>query len=431
MRYNIIVCVDALGGIGKNNKLPWSIPQELKHFKEMTVGGTVIMGRKTWESLSCKPLVDRDNMVIGRGYYKNLEKALEAVKKEPVWVIGGGKLYKSSLKYASKIYMTKLNKSFDCDVYFPEICNFVLIKTSEEYEYMDIKYRYYEYELRNLEEDRYLSIAKNILMVGNDKSDRTGVGIYSLFGEQLRFNLRRFPLITTKMVSFRLVAEELLWFISGSTDVKKLQDKNVHIWDGNTTEEFIKSRNLPYREGDMGPMYGFQWRSAGVEYDGCDKTYIGIDQLQNVIDLIRKEPTSRRIIVNSYQVQDLSKMVINPCHAMFQFYVANGKLSCQMYQRSADIFLGVPFNIASYALLTYMVAHITNLEPYELIITYGDYHIYKNHVEQMKEQMNRRAYEFPTLEIVGHVDTIDDFSIDNFVLKDYRHHARIHGDMAI
>ena len=255
------------------------------------------------------------------------------------------------------------------------------------------------------EEYEYINLIKKILKSGKPRSDRTGTGTISHFGAQMRFSLQEtFPLLTTKRVFFRGVLEELLWFIKGSTNSKLLSDKNVKIWDDNGTREFLDSRGLHNNEvGDLGPVYGFQWRHFGAEYKGCHHDYKeqGIDQLQNVINQIRTNPTDRRIIMSAWNPIDTPKMALPPCHVFSQFYVnqVDNELSCQMYQRSADMGLGVPFNIASYALLTIMIAHVTGYKPGEFIHTIGDAHVYKNHVEPLKEQIERVPREFPVLRI--------------------------------
>lgn len=229
-------------------------------------------------------------------------------------------------------------------------------------------------------------------IIGKKRSDRTGVGTVSIFGAQMRFDLRNdvFPLLTTKRVFWRAVLEELLWFIKGSTNAKDLQDKNIHIWDGNSTREFLDKNGFHDREeGDLGPIYGFQWRHFGAEYKTCHDDYTGqgIDQLNEVINRIRTNPNDRRIIMSAWNVADIPKMALPPCHCFVQFYVADGELSCQLYQRSADMGLGVPFNIASYALLTCMIAHVTGLKPGDFIHTIGDAHVYLNHIEPLKQQV--------------------------------------------
>lgn len=251
----------------------------------------------------------------------------------------------------------------------------------------------------------------------------------------MRFNLRdSFPLLTTKRVFWRAVVEELLWFIDGKTDVKSLQDKGVHIWDGNSTKEFFNKNGLIDREeGDLGPIYGFQWRHFGAKYKTCHDNYKneGIDQLNQIIETIRTNPNDRRMIMSAWNPMDITQMALPPCHCLAQFYVANGELSCQMYQRSADMGLGVPFNIASYSLLTYMIAHITGLKPGDFIHTMGDTHIYTNHIEPLKEQLTRTPRKFPKLSIKRKIENIDDFKLDDFELTDYKPYPKIYMEMAV
>ncbi|XP_011498441.1 PREDICTED: thymidylate synthase-like [Ceratosolen solmsi marchali] len=289
---------------------------------------------------------------------------------------------------------------------------------------------------KNEEEYQYLNIIKKIMEEGALKSDRTGVGTRSIFGTQMRFSLRDgvFPLLTTKRVFWRGVVEELLWFIRGSTNAKELSEKDVHIWDANSSREFLDLCKFTDREeGDLGPVYGFQWRHFGAKYINMHTDYRnqGIDQLKDVIDKIQSTPDDRRIIMCAWNPIDIPKMALPPCHILVQFYVADGELSCQLYQRSADIGLGVPFNIASYSLLTYMIAHITNLKPGEFIHTMGDCHVYLNHMSVLKEQITRIPKKFPKLQITRKVENIDDFKPSDFQLNDYHPHAKLSMPMAV
>jgi len=286
------------------------------------------------------------------------------------------------------------------------------------------------------EEMQYLNLIKKIIETGNQRGDRTGTGTLSLFGAQMRFSLRggTFPLLTTKKVFYRGIAEELFWFIRGSTSAKELQDKNVRIWDGNSSRQFLDSMGLTHREeGDLGPVYGFQWRHFGAEYTNMHADYSGkgVDQLAEVINRIKNKPTDRRIIMCAWNPADLDKMALPPCHCLVQFYVANGELSCQLYQRSADMGLGVPFNIASYALLTIMIAHVTGLVPGDFVHTLGDAHVYSNHVEALKVQLEREPKEFPKIVIKRKVEKIEDFNIDDFEVVGYQSHPKIAMDMAV
>lgn len=289
---------------------------------------------------------------------------------------------------------------------------------------------------RTHDEHQYLELISRIIAKGVKRSDRTGVGTLSIFGGQMRFDLRdnTFPLLTTKRVFWRGLAEELIWFIHGDTNAKTLQEKNIRIWDGNSTREFLDKCGFTDREeGDLGPVYGFQWRHIGAEYKTCKDDYTGqgIDQLNEVITRIKTNPNDRRIIMTAWNPIDIPKMALPPCHCLVQFYVANGELSCQMYQRSADMGLGVPFNIASYALLTYMIAHVTGLKPGDFVHTLGDAHVYLNHVEPLKEQLQREPRPFPKLYIKRKVERIEDFVFEDFEVKDYNPHPKINMEMAV
>lgn len=261
----------------------------------------------------------------------------------------------------------------------------------------------------------YHDLLRYILENGNEKTDRTGTGTYSVFGYQMRFDLSQgFPLVTTKKLHLKSIIYELLWFLKGDTNVKYLQDHGVSIWN-----EWADAN------GDLGPVYGKQWRS----WEGADgKTY---DQIASVIDQIRNNPDSRRMIVNAWNVADLSDMALSPCHCLFQFYVADGRLSCQLYQRSADVFLGVPFNIASYALLTMMIAQVTGLEPGEFVHTFGDVHLYKNHLEQAHLQLTREPRPLPRMVINPEVNNLDDFRFEDFSLMDYDPYPHIKAPVAV
>jgi len=292
----------------------------------------------------------------------------------------------------------------------------------------------------NPEETQYLCLIRSIIERGVTRKDRTGTGTIALFGQQMRFSLANniFPLLTTKRVFFRGVVEELLWFIRGDTNSNHLTEKGIHIWDGHGTREYLDSRGLVSNpQGDLGPVYGFQWRHFGAEYHGSDADYTnkGVDQLQLAIDLIRNNPEDRRIVINAWNPADLNKMALPPCHMFVQFFVANGRLSAQMYQRSCDVGLGVPFNIASYSLLIVMMAHVCGLEPGEFIHCMGDTHIYCDHVEALETQCKRVPRPFPTLSIKEsrrpQIISIDDFRPDDFELVGYNPHGKIPMKMSV
>lgn len=255
---------------------------------------------------------------------------------------------------------------------------------------------------------QYLDMLRYVLENGVDKMDRTGVGTRSVFGQQMRFG---FPLMTTKKMHLKSIIHELLWFIKGDTNVKYLQDNGVRIWNEWADEN-----------GDLGPIYGSQWRNWNGE---------GIDQLAQVVDKLKNNPNDRRMIVSAWNVSKIPEMHLPPCHMMFQFYVANGKLSCMLYQRSCDMFLGVPFNIASYALLTMMLAQVCDLEPGEFVHTLGDTHIYHNHFEQVKEQLRREPLPLPTMKLNPQVKDINDFKYEDFTLENYECYGAIKAQVAV
>ena len=262
---------------------------------------------------------------------------------------------------------------------------------------------------------QYLNLLQHIIDEGTPKTDRTGTGTKSCFGYQMRFDLSKgFPLVTTKKLHLKSIIYELLWFLKGDTNIKYLKDNGVRIWDEWANEN-----------GDLGPVYGKQWRS----WEGANG--VVVDQIKDLIHQIKTTPDSRRLIVSAWNVGDLSKMALMPCHNMFQFYVADGKLSCQLYQRSADVFLGVPFNIASYALLTMMVAQVCDLEYGDFVHSFGDVHLYNNHVEQAQLQLSRITFPLPTMKINPAVKDIFSFEFSDFTLEDYQSHPSIKAPVAV
>ena len=262
---------------------------------------------------------------------------------------------------------------------------------------------------------QYLDLLQYILDNGVEKSDRTGTGTKSCFGYQMRFDLQQgFPLVTTKKLHLKSIIYELLWFLKGETNIAYLKEHGVSIWNEWANEN-----------GELGPVYGKQWRS----WEGADGKIV--DQVTDLIKQIKANPDSRRLIISAWNVADLPKMALMPCHTLFQFYVADGKLSCQLYQRSADVFLGVPFNIASYALLTVMIAQVCDLEPGEFIHTFGDVHIYNNHIEQVNLQLSRKPLPLPTMKLNPSVKNIFDFTFEDFTLENYQSHPAIKAPVAV
>ncbi|XP_042397666.1 putative bifunctional dihydrofolate reductase-thymidylate synthase [Zingiber officinale] len=397
---------------------------------------------------------------------------------EKVFVIGGGSILREVINApgCEAIHLTDIEASIECDTFMPPIDSSVFRPWYSSYPMVenDIRYSFVtyvraqssstevhvstdgdmngghlamdkfnvqdfsflpEFIYKKHEEYVYLGLVEDIIHNGAQRNDRTGTGTLSKFGCQMRFNLRRsFPLLTTKRVFWRGVVEELLWFISGSTNAKVLQEKGIHIWDGNASREYLDSIGLIDREeGDLGPVYGFQWRHFGAEYTNmyADYTGKGFDQLLDVIDKIKHNPDDRRIILSAWNPSDLKKMALPPCHMFAQFYVANGELSCQMYQRSADMGLGVPFNIASYSLLTCMIAQVCDLSPGDFVHVIGDAHVYRTHVRPLEEQLQKQPKLFPVLKLNPLKKDMDSFVASDIKLFGYAPHNKIEMKMAI
>ncbi|CAD7702715.1 unnamed protein product [Ostreobium quekettii] len=453
----------------------------------------VVMGRRTWESIPAKfrPLPGRLNVVLSRrsamgnhdqdfnsssGHgdsafppgvlvFSGLDDALGGLAREPhasnlgwIFVIGGGQVYEAAVRspLCTGVHMTLVEQDEEgakkCDTFFPEAsaerfrvwAAAVPARDSpegERYSFMVLApagqgpVEMPPGAACGHEEEQYLNLIKDIITTGARRGDRTGTGTFSKFGCQMRFNLRHtFPLLTTKRVFWRGVVEELLWFMSGSTNARNLAEKDVHIWDDNGSREFLDRVGLTDREeGDLGPVYGFQWRHFGAKYVDMrtDYTGQGVDQLADVIHKIKTNPNDRRIVMTAWNPADLGKMALPPCHMFCQFYVADGELSCQLYQRSCDMGLGVPFNIASYALLTCLVAHVCGLKPGDFVHALGDAHVYCNHVEPLKEQLKNSPRHFPVLELNKEVTDIDAFTMDDIKLVGYNPHKKIAMKMAV
>ena len=385
--FSIVVATDADGGIAKNGVTPWNCVSDMKFFRELTIGkgnNLVIMGRLTYYSLpeEHRPLRGRTNMVISRTQdhfgeafvYSSLLEALVAAAKtskqyDDVFVIGGEMLYREAidnfLYLCKKIYVTKMKLSYDCDKFFPLATVGQLDRFCDPISTRD--YIRYTYSPKTVHDEyQYLGLLEDVLVNGESKSDRTDVGTLSLFGATMTFDLTdRIPIFTTKKVNYDAIIKELLFFLSGKTDTKILKDQGVSIWNDNTSRSFLDKRGLVWQEGDMGHSYGHLYRHWGAEYDGCDRDYRGqgIDQIVNVIKNIREDPFSRRHVVSAWDPSTVDQAALPPCHILYQFNVSGDRrwLDCQVYQRSGDLFLGIPFNVASYAILTYMVAHITKI----------------------------------------------------------------------
>lgn len=487
-------------GANADGKLPWSLPEDMKYFKELTSKtsdcnkkNAVIMGRKTWESIPGKfrPLVGRVNVILSRGdtgtplvgvkespeqtpvrLSSSLDSALAMLSEpeyqetvENIFVIGGGQVYADAMQspLLEAIHLTLVESAegdaVECDTFMPKIDTekFKVWSAGAPRRAGNLRYSFlcYTHTGGSLsgasepaapvllpaglavdhEEKQYLDMIDEIMKEGILRGDRTGTGTLSKFGASMRFNLRHsFPLLTTKRVFWRGVAEELLWFISGCTNAKLLQDKGIHIWDGNGSRAYLDSIGLSHRqEGDLGPVYGFQWRHFGAEYADMHADYSGkgVDQLKDLIQRIKTTPTDRRLVLTAWNPAALPSMALPPCHMFCQFYVADGELSCQMYQRSCDLGLGVPFNIASYSLLTRLIAQVCDLEPGDFIHILGDAHVYANHVEPLKEQLKNVPKHFPTLKINPAKTDIDCFTFEDFELVGYAPHKKIEMQMAV
>lgn len=460
-------------GIGLKNTLPWPrIPNDLKHLKNITMGKAILMGSNTYASIpaAIRPLPGRLTILLSSKTREQLAcpdsvliagslDAAAAILKSKgirvVYVLGGAVVYDQVLKdprWSSRVFFTEIDNQFDADCFFPVDLDqpdsgFNVISISADQVENGVTYRFKEYVRASQqsltpffrsnpahEEYQYLDLVKHILRKGVAKGDRTGVGTRSVFGAQLRFNLREsFPLLTTKKVFWRGVAEELFWFIRGSTDGNALSEKGIKIWDANGSREFLDGRGFTDREvGDLGPVYGFQWRHFGAEYVDMHTDYSGkgVDQLANLIETIKQNPNDRRMLVCAWNPAATGKMALPPCHLLAQFYVANGELSCQMYQRSCDMGLGVPFNIASYSLLTYLIASITGLKPGDFVHVLGDAHVYNNHFEALEEQVKREPRPFPCLSITKR-ERIEDFCFEDLILEGYDPHRSISMKMAV
>lgn len=460
--FSIIVTTDTCNGISKDTVQPWTSRSVGQYFRDTTTGkgrNAVIMGRVTYDLIphEFRPLAKRYCVVVSRTWNpqehpevavcSSLLDALVLLGQtsksyDEVFIAGGEQLYIEAISnfmyLCRRIYVTRFKMDYDCDQFFPW-------SSVNEFEHFKEPQRTRDFTRHFLapkvshQEYQYLDCLAEIVKLPSQRPDRTGVGTKSLFGKKMVFDIsKRIPVITTKKVSFENVLKELLFFVSGDSNTKNLEMQGVNIWKGNTTKKFLDDRGLDeYEEGEMGPMYGFQWRHWGAKYEGVDADYRGkgVDQLQAVIDSIKNDPFGRRHIISSWNVEQLPEMVLAPCHVMAQFYVSDDRkrLDCMLFQRSGDMFLGVPYNILSYSLLTYMISHLTGLKPGRFIHTIGDAHVYSNHVDKVKKQLARIPRPLPTLRFRGasRIHSIDDFSLESFILENYSSWAHISAKMAV
>jgi dihydrofolate reductase/thymidylate synthase len=457
--FNIIVAVSKNFIIGSNNNIPWNCKEDMKYFRKITSSSNnnkdnvIVMGYNTWKSIGRK-LPRRINIVIDRNainpkvednviFVNSLDVALNHIdesERGEIFVIGGGKIYREALvrEDLDKVYLTKINKKFEGDITFPKLKdNFKLVEVKRGGDDdMKLEFRIYQRTDKKHEEYQYLERIEEIMRDGEVCSDRTGVGTKSMWGVQMSYDISEsFPLLTTKRTFLRMIIEELLWFLRGSTNNKELKEKNVHIWDGNMSREFLDKIGLKDREeDDGGPIYGFNFRHFGAEYKDCHTDYTGqgCDQVAEVLRMIKEEPDSRRIIINLWNPNALKDMVLPPCHFVYHFRVYGDRLCCAMVQRSGDMGLGVPFNIASATLMTYIFAFLTGKKPWKLVHTIHDSHVYLNHEEQLEKQIKRVPYPFPKMKLVDRGQTcVEDFRLDDFDLMGYESHPTLRMKMAV
>ena len=413
----VIIATDSNGGIGYNGFMPWSVKLETFIFKVKTMGHFLIVGKNTFKTL---PILENRYIAVvtsdpGPNHFDTVEKAIEFCAGNKIFIIGGGKIYDYVFNNLShlitKVHHSVIKGEYTCDT-FVIVPKYNIISQQDFGEFI-----HYEYEPKTLGEIQYLSLLQNVLKTGKDSEGRNGI-TRSVFGKHLKFDLREgFPLLTTKKMFLRGIVEELLFFIRGDTNTKILEEKGINIWKGNTSREFLDKMKFDYPEGEMGPMYGYQWRTFNGEK---------IDQFVDVIETIKTDPKSRRILMTTYNPIQVKQGVLYPCHSIIiQFFIEDGNLDMFCYNRSSDLFLGLPFNIASSSLLQMIIAKLTDLTPRYFNLSLGDAHIYISHIEAVETQINRVPYKFPKIEIKpGMPITYEDFN-----LVDYFSHPIIKAQM--
>lgn len=435
--FDIILATTKQYGIGKDGKIPWECKNDLKLFRKLTLGKTLIMGRKTIDSVP--PLDNRNILCWSKkmGEYKGYKciNNINLLIEEDILVAGGGELYNEiftnyidNIRY---IYLSMINTDIECDTFVDiKIEDFNIL---EKIQYDD--FIFYKLTL-NKEENAYLSLLREVSENGVVRNGRNGE-TKSIFGKTLEFNLEKtYPLLTTKKMFFKGIFEELMFFLRGQTDSKILENKKIGIWKGNTNREFLNSMGMvDRREGIMGPMYGYQWRHYGAKYDEIEGVAIerGIDQLKNVVDMIKNDPNSRRIMMTTYNLEQVDQGVLYPCHSIvLQFYVDGEYIDMYCYNRSSDLFLGLPFNIASSSLLLILISKLTNKKARKFILGLGDCHIYKEHYESVDEQLRRNCYNFPALEVnkeLINLEDMENLQLTDINIKNYKSHNSIKSKM--
>mgnify|MGYP006083642667 CR=1 FL=1 len=446
MGFTIIVAHDDTYGIGLEGRIPWSHPDDLSHFARITKGGVVIMGRITYESIpnglpgrqvivltsSLKWGKDNSDIFVVHTIAE-AEKLAYKISSETspgrVYIAGGAIVYKEFIQrgLVASAIVTRISGDYGCDCHFPVLQNYYVAHRSKSHTDPALVYETH-IARRNPCESSYLRLVKNAIEHGVRRSDRTGTGTRSVFGASLRFDLSNntMPLLTTKRVFWRGLVEELLWFLRGETDSKTLAALGVNIWNANGSRKFLDERGLyDYPVGELGPVYGHQWRHFDKPYcaDSIEKTKTKyVDQIRYVIDLLRRDPTTRRALLSAWNPNQLGEMALPPCHVSYHFMIGSDRdLHCVTYQRSGDLGLGVPFNIASAALLTHLVAYATGTHATGLVINLGDAHVYENHIEPLQRQLRRVPRSFPKVTIDPSVpkDTIWTAKSAQILLSEY------------
>ena len=443
-------------GIGLNGRLPWRSQEELELFKEKTKNSILIVGRKTCQGLprlenrtifcissdkNLKTSNYRNKVLVFQDVLLALSHANNLSPNTPIFIAGGAQIYTEVFtkhtRLIKTIHISIMKSNYLCDTFFSFKMNDYLLDTHTEYKEFD----HYVLKKGFSDEKQYLELLKDILTT-KERTSRNGV-VKSSFSKTLLFDLRNgFPLLTTKRMFWRGIVEELLFFIRGDTDSKILENKGINIWKGNTSRKFLDSNNkTSYTEGDMGPMYGYQWRRFNAQYDGIKDSdpdfdsnrslvkHHGIDQLELLINDIKNDPNSRRLLLTCYNPEQAKQGVLYPCHSIvIQFYVEDSYLDMFCYNRSSDLFLGLPFNIASSSLLLTLIANVCNLTPRYFHLSLGDVHIYKEHYKAVEQQIDRICYSFPSLFIdkeLNNVQDLEQLTVDDIILDDYKSHTTI------
>jgi len=473
-RISIIFATNKQRVFGVNNRIPWQCPQDLKHFNRITtdsfVKNVMVMGRKTFESLP-KKLEDRIHVVLSSNVVENADYTFKSfedfmnhfdnifLENQKIFLIGGAGLIESVFnKYKDSglienIYYSEINNDEtyenepDRVVFSKDVIDNIVnnIQSIHNMKILD-SVKFYHFKFDNHEESQYLQLLKDCHEFGTKRQTRNAI-TYSMFNKTISFDLvKSFPLLTTKKVFMRGIFEELLFFLRGQTNSKILEEKQVNIWKPNTTQEFIDKCGLPYQEGDMGPMYGWNWKHYGTEYIDCNTDYSnkGYNQIEYVMNLLRNDPYSRRILLTTYNPASAGKGVLYPCHSLIiQFYVHKSVdeseylVSMNMYQRSVDLACGLPFNIASNALLLHLICNTLNKEydgsrkysPSKLNIILGDIHIYNQHIEGIQEQIRRLPYKFPTINFKQTYSNLEDYKFEDIEIQGYNSHPAIRYEM--